>query len=79
MIDTGPYAIVRHPIYLGGLVLFAGIPLTLGSFWALVPAAVATLVILVRTVMEDRMLHEELGGYKEYAARVRHRLIPGVW
>ena len=79
VIDTGPYALVRHPMYLGALLLFAGIPLALGSFWALVPAAVATVVVLIRTVMEDRTLHEELPGYREYANRVRRRLIPGVW
>ncbi len=79
VIDTGPYAIVRHPLYLGGLILFAGIPLALGSFWALIPVAFGTLVIIVRIVLEDRTLQEELEGYKEYAGRVRYRLIPGVW
>ena len=79
VIDTGPYALVRHPLYLGGLFLMVGIPLTLGSFWAFIPAAAATLVLLVRTVLEDRTLHKELAGYKEYAARVPHRLIPGIW
>ncbi len=79
VIDTGPYAIVRHPLYVGGLILFTGTPLALGSFWALVPTAVGTLVIVVRTVLEDRTLQKELEGYKEYAARVRYRLIPGVW
>ena len=79
VIDTGPYAIVRHPLYLGGLIMFIGIPLALGSFWALVPTAVGTLVIIVRIVLEDRTLQAELEGYKEYAARVRYRLIPGVW
>jgi protein-S-isoprenylcysteine O-methyltransferase Ste14 len=79
VIDTGPYAIVRHPLYLGALFLFAGIPLTLGSFWSLIPAALATLTLVVRTILEDRTLHKELQGYKEYAARVPHRLIPGIW
>jgi protein-S-isoprenylcysteine O-methyltransferase Ste14 len=79
VIDTGPYAIVRHPLYLGGVILFTGIPLALGSFWALIPTAVGTLVLVVRTVLEDRTLREELEGYKEYAGRVRYRLIPGVW
>ncbi len=79
VIDTGPYAIVRHPLYVGGLILFTGTPLALGSFWALIPTAVGTLVIIVRTVLEDRTLQKELAGYKEYAARVRYRLIPGVW
>ncbi len=79
VIDTGPYAIVRHPLYLGGLMMFTGIPLALGSFWALIPTAVGTLVIVVRIMLEDRTLQEELEGYKDYAARVRYRLIPGVW
>ncbi len=79
VIDTGPYAIVRHPLYLGGLMMFTGIPLALGSFWALIPTAVGTLIIIVRIVLEDRTLQAELEGYKEYAARVRYRLIPGVW
>ncbi len=79
VIETGPYAIVRHPLYLGGLIMFAGIPLALGSFWALIPTAVGTLVLVVRIVLEDRTLQEELEGYKEYAARVRYRLIPGIW
>ncbi len=79
VIDTGPYAIVRHPLYVAGLIMFTGIPLTLGSFWALIPTAVGTLVIIVRTVLEDRTLQAELEGYKEYAGRVRYRLIPHVW
>jgi protein-S-isoprenylcysteine O-methyltransferase Ste14 len=79
VIDTGPYAIVRHPLYLGGLIMFIGVPLALGSYRALVPTAIATVVIIVRIVLEERTLQEELEGYKEYAARVRYRLIPGVW
>jgi len=79
VIDTGPYAIVRHPMYLSGLFLCAGIPLTLGSFWALIPGAVTTIVLVVRTILEDRTLQRELEGYKAYAARVPHRLIPGIW
>jgi protein-S-isoprenylcysteine O-methyltransferase Ste14 len=79
VIDTGPYAIVRHPLYLGGLIMFIGVPLALGSYWALVPTAIATVVIIVRIVLEERLLREELEGYQEYAARVRYRLIPGVW
>jgi protein-S-isoprenylcysteine O-methyltransferase Ste14 len=79
VIDTGPYAIVRHPLYLGALFMCAGIPLALGSFWALIPGAVGAVTLVVRTILEDKMLHEELEGYKEYASRVRHRLIPGIW
>jgi protein-S-isoprenylcysteine O-methyltransferase Ste14 len=79
VIDTGPYALVRHPLYLGGLLMCAGIPLTLGSFWALIPAAVGTVVIIVRTVLEDRMLHDELPGYQDYTRRVPYRLLPRIW
>jgi protein-S-isoprenylcysteine O-methyltransferase Ste14 len=79
VIDTGPYAVVRHPMYVACFLLFPGIALALGSFWALIPAALVSVVLVVRTVFEDRTLQEELDGYKEYASRVRCRLIPGVW
>jgi protein-S-isoprenylcysteine O-methyltransferase Ste14 len=79
VIDTGPYAIIRHPMYSSALFLCAGVPLALGSFWALIPGALTTLVLIVRTILEDRTLQKELPGYKDYAHRVPHRLIPGVW
>ncbi len=79
VIDSGPYAIVRHPLYAISFFMLSGIPLALGSFWALIPVAIGSLALLVRTAWEDRMLQEELEGYKEYAAKVRYRLIPGVW
>jgi protein-S-isoprenylcysteine O-methyltransferase Ste14 len=79
VIDTGPYAVVRHPMYVACFLLFPGIALALGSYWALIPAALVCVVLVVRTVLEDRTLQKELEGYKEYAERVRYRLIPGVW
>lgn len=79
VIDTGPYTIVRHPLYLASIILYSGIPLALASFWALIPVAVGTIALFVRTAWEDQLLQEELEGYKEYASRVRHRLIPGLW
>src|SRR4029450_9712018 len=79
VIDTGPYAIVRHPGYVAALCMFAGFALSLGSWWALIPAGVGSLVLVLRTVWEDRTLHVELPGYATYATRVRFRLIPGVW
>lgn len=79
VVDRGPYAIVRHPMYGGSVLFFAGTALSLGSLWALIPAGVASAVLVVRTVLEDRTLREELPGYKEYALRVRYRLVPGVW
>jgi protein-S-isoprenylcysteine O-methyltransferase Ste14 len=79
VIDTGPYARVRHPIYVGGFLLVIGIALALGSLWALIPVAVALPTLVVRTAFEDRLLQDELAGYKEYASRVRYRLVPWVW
>jgi protein-S-isoprenylcysteine O-methyltransferase Ste14 len=79
VVDTGPYRIVRHPGYFAACLLFAGIALALGSWWALVPAGLAALLIVIRTEWEDRTLHAGLAGYEAYAQRVRFRLIPGVW
>lgn len=79
VIDSGPYAIVRHPMYAASFFLFFGIPLALESFWALIPAVLVSAVLVVRTVLEDRTLRNELDGYREYAERVRYRLIPGLW
>jgi protein-S-isoprenylcysteine O-methyltransferase Ste14 len=79
VVDTGPYAIVRHPFYVNAFLMAAGMPLALGSYWALIPGGIAVLVLVVRTALEDRTLQRELQGYKEYAARVRYRLLPGVW
>jgi protein-S-isoprenylcysteine O-methyltransferase Ste14 len=79
VIDGGPYAIVRHPGYVSGFFVFIGMPLCLGSLWALIPAVLACLLLVVRTIWEDRTLRNELAGYEEFAQRVRYRLIPGVW
>ena len=79
VIDTGPYAIVRHPMYMGVPSFSVGTALALGSYWALVPAALLLPILVGRTAMEDRTLREELAGYKQYASRVRYRLLPGVW
>lgn len=79
VIDTGPYRFVRHPGYVAALGLFFGMALALGSFWALVPAALASAVLVLRTAWEDRLLQRELSGYADYARRVRWRLLPGVW
>jgi protein-S-isoprenylcysteine O-methyltransferase Ste14 len=79
VVSTGPYAIVRHPLYMWSLFFVLGFPLALGSYWALVPGAALTILLVVRTALEDRTLQAELDGYKEYASRVRYRLIPGVW
>jgi len=79
VIDAGPYALVRHPGYVSGLLFFAGTALSLGSLWALIPAALASIVLVVRTTLEDRLLQARLPGYQDYARRVRWRLIPGLW
>jgi protein-S-isoprenylcysteine O-methyltransferase Ste14 len=79
VVDTGPYAIVRHPMYLSAFFLFFGTALALGSFWALIPAACVVLILVVRTAWEDQTLQQELEGYTQYAERVRYRLIPGLW
>jgi protein-S-isoprenylcysteine O-methyltransferase Ste14 len=79
VVDTGPYAIVRHPLYASAGVLVTGMPLALGSFWALIPVGFGAVILIVRTVLEDRMLQNQLEGYKGYAARVRYKVIPGVW
>jgi protein-S-isoprenylcysteine O-methyltransferase Ste14 len=79
VVDVGPYAIVRHPLYLASLFLVIGMPLALGSYWALIPVAAGISVLVLRTKWEDQTLRNELQGYAEYASRVRYRLIPGVW
>jgi protein-S-isoprenylcysteine O-methyltransferase Ste14 len=79
VISSGPYAIVRHPGYVGAIMIFAGLALSLASWWALVPAAWASAVLIVRTSWEDTLLQAELDGYAEYASRVRFRLASGFW
>ena len=79
VVDGGPYRFVRHPGYAGMSLFTLGTPLILGTYWALAPAAVTASVIVIRTIMEDLTLHNELEGYADYASRVRYRLLPGIW
>jgi protein-S-isoprenylcysteine O-methyltransferase Ste14 len=79
VISTGPYAIVRHPGYVSALMVFAGLALALASWWALIPAAWASAILILRTSWEDALLRAELDGYADYARRIRFRLVPGVW
>jgi len=79
VVTTGPYAVVRHPMYAGYILWVLATPLALGSLPALAPAAVIAAGVVVRTVLEDRALPAELPGYAEYAERVRWRLLPGVF
>lgn len=75
--DTGPYRVVRHPGYAGNILALPGIVLALGSAWTLIPAAVALIITVIRTVREDKTLDEELPGYRDYIQHVNYRLIPG--
>jgi len=79
VVSTGPYAYVRHPMYAGGLLMFVGMPLQLGSWLGLAGVALLGPLLAVRIFMEERTLAAELEGYRDYAERVRWRLIPRVW
>lgn len=76
---TGPYRYVRHPGYAGGILYYLATPFILGTIWSLIPMGLTVILTVVRTALEDRTLQAELDGYREYAARVRYRLLPGVW
>ncbi len=79
VVTTGPYRFVRHPLYASVLIFFPSIALLLGSWWGLVWAALMMALLVERTRLEDVTLMNELEGYPDYAARVRFRLVPGVW
>jgi len=79
LVSTGPYAVVRHPMYAGALVMMLGAPIALGSWWGLVPVAAMIAVIVARLLDEEALLASQLPGYAEYRRRVRHRLVPRVW
>ncbi|MCC6800172.1 MAG: isoprenylcysteine carboxylmethyltransferase family protein [Anaerolineae bacterium] len=79
VIDDGPYRVIRHPTYAGLALFFLAVPLSLGSWWGLVPGGIAAALVVVRTALEDRTLRAELPGYDAYARRVRYRLLPGIW
>jgi protein-S-isoprenylcysteine O-methyltransferase Ste14 len=79
VITTGPYALVRHPMYSAILVIVFALPVALGSRFGLIPAALMVVLLMVRTYFEDRTLHAELPGYPGYANQTRYRLIPWVW
>ena len=79
VVSSGPYRWVRHPGYAGALLSYLAAPFLLDSWWTLLPVALTYLIIFIRTRLEDKFLQESLEGYREYAQRVRWRLIPGVW
>ena len=77
--STGLYGLVRHPMYTGNVILMLGIPLALGSYWGLVFVIPALIMLAMRISDEEKMLREELTGYREYTETVRYRLAPGIW
>ena len=79
VVTTGPYAIVRHPMYTASILWFIATPLALGAPWAFVPAVLLSITIAVRLADEERHLHASLRGYDAYCEIVRWRLIPGLW
>src|ERR1044071_7589394 len=79
VVSTGPYAVVRHPMYAGGLLYIAATPLALGSYWGLLAFAALLPFLIWRLLDEEQLLAGELPGYSEYRRRVRHRLVPFVW
>lgn len=79
VIQTGPYAITRHPMYLGTLLMYLATPVALGSWWALLPALLIVPILIARIVNEEKVLAEQLPGYRDYMQKTRYRLLPGVW
>jgi protein-S-isoprenylcysteine O-methyltransferase Ste14 len=79
VISTGPYGVVRHPMYAAALVLFSSTPLMLGSWWGLLGALALLAVLVLRTSLEDRTLQQGLPGYADYARRIKYRLVPLLW
>ncbi|MCL5279493.1 MAG: isoprenylcysteine carboxylmethyltransferase family protein [Planctomycetes bacterium] len=76
---TGPYAVVRHPGYVGASLWALGTPLIVGSAYGLIPAGITVGLLVLRTWLEDKTLQAELPGYADYTQKVRYRLIPGIW
>ncbi|MEJ2658849.1 MAG: isoprenylcysteine carboxylmethyltransferase family protein [Desulfobacterales bacterium] len=79
VIDKGPYAFIRHPGYAASITVSFCIAIGLNSLWALIPAGLYALMFIIRTFLEDNTLQKELPGYDEYAARIKYRLLPGIW
>ncbi|MCU0504044.1 MAG: isoprenylcysteine carboxylmethyltransferase family protein [Anaerolineae bacterium] len=79
VISSGPYALVRHPMYLGVTLMYLASPLALGSYWALLPALLIVPILVARIINEEQVLERDLAGYREYKQLTRYRLLPGVW
>jgi len=79
VVSSGPYRNVRHPAYVGMILVVLGAPIMLGSWWAVIPGVSCAVLMIVRTVLEDKTLQIELPGYVNYAQQTRFRLLPGVW
>ena len=79
VITSGPYKLIRHPGYLGGIVWAIGVPMILGSIYGFIPSLVGIIIFIIRTGLEDKTLLSELEGYAEYYKKVKYRLIPGIW
>jgi len=79
LITTGPYSLVRHPMYFGVLLMFLFAPVALGSWWALFPFIPMPVILILRIISEERVLQENLPGYGDYMKKVPFRMIPGLW
>ena len=79
VIDTGPYAFVRRPTYVGVILMYSATPLALGSWWALLPGFLIIPLIVMRTLGEEKMLSLQLDGYLAYKQKVKWHMIPGIW
>jgi protein-S-isoprenylcysteine O-methyltransferase Ste14 len=79
VIQSGPYRLVRHPLYMGSILMFVASPLALGSYWAIIPAIFIIPIYIARILNEESVLTKELEGYSEYKLKTRYRLIPGIW
>jgi protein-S-isoprenylcysteine O-methyltransferase Ste14 len=79
VISSGPYALIRHPLYASAVGIYLFAPLVLASYWAVIPGALIIPILIVRILNEEKVLTKELPGYEEYMRKVRHRLVPGIW